>query len=254
MIKTFKDLQDRKWEGEGIPKWIFKTGPFQIDELPELYKYIFEDILKDNPGYELFYFSDEDCMISIHHHYGEEYFRLHQKLIPTAYQADFWRYLILNQYGGCYGDFSQIPLVTYDELTEGVDRVFARDDPSFTNFLYNAVMCVKPGDDVVSRAIDISVENIRNSRLDNHPLGIVGPKVLGEAFISRGYNNTPNQFEIGLGKYKGSNILRHIPQQGFVKNDLDKSMFITKILNHYGAVYNNKKHYGELWHARQVFR
>jgi mannosyltransferase OCH1-like enzyme len=254
VIKGFKDIKDRKWEGEGIPKWIFKTGSYKLENLPELYKHIFLDILKKNPGYELFYFSDEDCMLSIHHHYGEEYFRLHQKLIPTAYQADFWRYCILNQYGGCYGDFSQIPLVSYDELTEGFDRVFARDDPSPRNFLYNAVMCVKAGDAVVAKAIEISVNNIRNSNYDGHPLGIVGPKVLGQAFITKGFNINSSKSYIHVGKYKGSNILKHLQQGGIVQDDLEKNIFVTKIGNHYGVLYDKRKHYGELWHSRQVFR
>lgn len=255
MIKTFKDLKDRKWEGEGIPKWIFKTGPDPVDQLPELYQHIYKDILNNNPGYELFYFSNEDCMMSIHHHYGEEYFRLHQKLIPTAYQADFWRYLILKQYGGCYGDFSQIPLVPYDELTEGVDRVFARDDASGSKkFLYNAVMCVKPNDVVVNKAVEISANNIKNSNYDTHVLGIVGPKVLGEAFYKTGYNTNINASEITVGKYKGSNILKHIHKGGLVQDENEKGVFITKILNHYSTVYNGRKHYHELWHSRQVFR
>ena len=46
MIKTFKDLKDRKWKFDGIPKWIFKTGPFTIEDLPELMKEIYLDILK----------------------------------------------------------------------------------------------------------------------------------------------------------------------------------------------------------------
>jgi len=256
-IKTFKDLKDRTWEGDGIPKWIFKTGPWTEQELPQLMREIYLDILAKNPGYELFYFSNEDCMLSIHHHYGEEYFRLHQKLIPTAYQADFWRYLILNQYGGCYGDFSQIPLVPYDELTEGVERVFVRDDPSNKSFLYNAVMCTKPHDQVVERAIDISVDNIRNNRYGNTTLYVTGPAVLGQAFLQRRFNLNPNVHEISLGKYKGSNILQHRYTGGFVCDEDNKNVFITKLANHNGFVYGDKHnnlHYDKAWRERRVFR
>jgi hypothetical protein len=193
-------------------------------------------------------------MLSIHHHYGEEYFRLHQKLVPTAYQADFWRYLILHQYGGCYGDFSQVPLVPYDQLIEGVDRVFARDDASSKWFLYNAVMCVKAGDDVVKKAIEIGANNIRNSSYDGHPLGIVGPKVLGEAFSKQGYKKYFNKPDITIGTYKGSRILKHLHGGGIVQDEFENNVFVTKIANHYGVVYDKRKHYGELWHTGQVFR
>lgn len=256
-IKTFKDIKDRVWEDEGIPKWIFKTGPFKAEDLPDIMKEIYLDILAKNPGYELFYFSNEDCMLSIHHHYGEEYFRLHQKLIPTAYQADFWRYLILNQYGGCYGDFTQVPLVSYDELIKDVDRVFVRDDPSNKSFLYNAVMCCKSGDSVVSRAIDISVDNIRNNRYGNTTLYVTGPAVLGEAFFQRKFNLNPNVKEISLGDYKRSRILQHRYSGGFVCNKDGKNIFMTKLANHVGFVYGNNHgtlHYDQAWRQGKVYK
>lgn len=256
-IKTFNDLKDRKWEGEGIPKWIFKTGPFRAEDLPEIMREIYLDILAKNPGYELFYFSNEDCMISIHHHYGEEYFRLHQKLVPTAYQADFWRYLILKQYGGCYGDFTQVPLVSYDELTEGVERVFVRDDPSSKSFLYNAVMCCKPDDSVVSRAVDICVDNIRNNKYGIGTLDVTGPTVLGQAFFQRKFNLNPHIKEISVGDYKGSRILQHRYSGGFVCNKDGKNVFMTKLANHVSFVYGNKHntlHYDQAWREGRVYK
>jgi mannosyltransferase OCH1-like enzyme len=258
MIKTYKDLKDRKWEGDGIPKWIFKTGPFTLENLPELMKHIYLDILSKNPGYELFYFSNEDCMMSIHHHYGEEYFRLYQTLIPTAYQADFWRYAILNQYGGCYGDFSQIPLVSYDELTEGVDRVFARDDPSSISSLYNAVMCCKANDRVVDRALDIAANNIRNRKYGISPLDITGPVVLGQAFLQGRYNYNPTAKDIHVGAYKGSKILQlGKNSHRFVSDEHGKDIFMTKLQNHEEFVYSNKHqqlHYYGAWEQKRVFK
>lgn len=256
-IKTFKDLKDKKWEGDGIPKWIFKTGPHTEENIPELMRKIYESILDSNGEYELFYFSDEDCIESIKHHYGDEYVNLHQKLIPTAYQADFWRYLILNQYGGCYGDYSQIPLVSYNEIIEGVDRVFVRDDPSNYSFLYNAVMCCKPNDSVISRAIDICVDNIRNNRYGNSTLYVTGPGVLGQAFLQRKFNLNPNVQEISLGKYKGSNILQHRHTGGFVCDKDSKNVFITKLANHNGFVYganHDNLHYDKAWREGRVYK
>lgn len=256
-IKTFKDLKDRKWEGDGIPKWIFKTGPFRKEDLPEVIKHIYLDILIKNPGYELFYFSNEDCMLSIHYHYGEEYFRLYQKLIPTAYQADFWRYCILKQYGGCYGDFSQIPLVPYDEVTEGVDRVFVRDDPSNRSYLYNATMCSKPEDEIITRAIEISVKNINTNNYGTGALDVTGPVVLGQAFLQKEYNLNSRAKEISLGKYKGSNILQHRHTGGFVCDKIGKNIFLTKLANHVGLVYNSAHkniHYDQAWRERRVYK
>ena len=258
MIQTYKDLKDKIWEQPGIPKWIFKTGPFKIEDLPQVMKEIYLDILAKNPGYELFYFSDEDCILSIYHHYGEEYFRLHQKLIPTAYQADFWRYCILNIYGGCYGDFSQIPLVPYDELTEGIDRVLVRDDPSSKSFLYNAVICCKANDVVVNKALDISVKNIRTNNYGICPLDVTGPTVLGQAFLQKEFNANPRAKEISLGKYKGSNILQLGKNSSrFVSDEHGNDIFMTKLQNHENFVYNDKHknlHYYKAWEEKRVFK
>jgi mannosyltransferase OCH1-like enzyme len=256
VIKTYRNLKGKTWKEEGIPKWIFKTGPFELDNLPEVYKYIYQDILKNNPGYELFYFSNKDCIDSLRDHYGEDYVALHQKLIPTAYQADFWRYCILNIYGGCYGDFSQVPLVPYNEIIEGVDRVFARDDPSSKSSLYNAVMCSKPGDEVVYKAMKISENNIRTNNYGIGSLDITGPIVLGKAFIQIKYKNRTGIKEISLGDYNGSRILQHRGSGNFVGNS-EKNIFVTKLRNHSGVVYNpnnNNIHYDKSWAEKKVFR
>jgi mannosyltransferase OCH1-like enzyme len=256
-IKGFKDLKDKKWKGDGIPKWIFKTGPFKLEELPKLMELIFLDILKNSPGYEMFYFSDEDCESSINHYYGEEYLKYYQKLIPTAYRADFWRYLMLNIYGGCYGDFSQVPLVSYNELTHGVDRVFVRDDPSNRKYLYNAIICVKPNDAVIKNAINTSIENIKTNNYGENPLDVTGPVVFGKSFLKKENDENNKLDEIFLGDYKGTRILQHKSTGGFVNTIDGKDVFVTKLGNHGGLVYNGEHkniHYDQAWRDKMVFR
>jgi mannosyltransferase OCH1-like enzyme len=255
MIKTYKDLKGRTWNQPVIPKWIFKTGPFEVNELPEIYKHLFLDMLEKNPGYELFYFSDKDCMLYIHNNYGEEYFRTYDNVIPTAYKADFWRYLILFKHGGCYGDFSQVMLTSFDSIIEGMDRVFVRDTPDYSDCLYNAFMCNKPGDDVVRRAIDKTKENIDNKHYGSNLLDVTGPRVLGRAYCEVIYNNTKSIIDAGV--FGTTKILNNIEMEGnFIVDENEKPLILRKLSNHYYSVYINRgvTHYSHLWNERKVFK
>jgi mannosyltransferase OCH1-like enzyme len=168
-----------------------------------------------------------------------------------------WRYCVLNQYGGCYGDFSQVPLVPYDELIEGVNRVFVRDDPSSKSFLYNAIICCKANDDVVNKAINISINNIKNNNYGIGPLDVTGPTVLGQAFIQSHYNNTTSQ-DIFTGIHNGTKILiLGKKSHRIVSDENGENMFITKLQNHEGVVYNDKHknlHYYQAWLEKRVFK
>lgn len=255
MIKTYKDLKGRKWEGEGIPKWIFKTGPFKLENLPELYKHLFLDMLEKNPGYELFYFSDEDCMLSIHDSFGEGHFRTYDNVLATAYKADFWRYCILHTYGGCYGDFSQVMLTSFDSIIEDMDRVLVVDTPEASDALYNAFMCVKPGDTVVKRAIDISKYKIDNKIYGVNTLDITGPRVLGKAYCDIVFNGRQGPIHIGV--HGTTKILNNYQMHSnFIVDFEGNHLILKKLQNHFHSVYYDRgmKHYGQMWEERIVFR
>jgi hypothetical protein len=135
--------------------------------------------------------------------------------------------------------------------------VFVRDDPSNKSFLYNAIMCCKPSDSVVSRAIDICVNNIVNNRYGTGTLDVTGPTVLGQAFLQRKFNLNPNSKEISLGKYKGSNILQHRYSGGFVSDKDGNNVFITKLANHNSFVYGSNHgnlHYDQAWRQGRVYK
>lgn len=254
-INTYKDLKGKVWQEDGIPKWIFKTGPFEVNDLPEVYKHIFLDMLDKNPSYELFYFSDADCEQFIKDNYDEKYIKAYDTLIPTAYKADLWRTLLLYKYGGCYGDFSQAMLVSFDTIIEGMDRVLVLDTPASTNSLYNAFMCTKSGDDVLQRTIDYIMDNIDRRYYGIDTLDVTGPRVLGRAYCQVVYKNS--RFSIPVAKRNKTNILNNPHESNmFIVDSNGTPMILKKLNNHWNIVYNDRgvKHYGELWHAGKVFK
>lgn len=256
-VKTYKDIKGRKWTEGGIPKWIFKTGPIAYDDLPIEIKKIHYQILRDNPGYEMFYFSDEDCVQFISDEYGETHLKEYNAFIPTAYKADYWRYCVLNTYGGCYGDFTQIPYKSYDEYTKHVDRVLVRDDASGSKGnLYNAFMCIKAGDPILKRCLDIIKYNISVRYFGKTPLDITGPTVLGQAFKQLKYNKFDMLFDIVLGDYKKSRIYIHDGQDRYIRDKDRNIIALTKTPDVHNLILytrNNNKHYHMAWHDGQVY-
>ena len=256
-IKTYKDLKGRVWQQDGIPKWIFRSGPMSLEELPEVIKIVYEEeIIYKNYGYELFYFSDKDCEEFIKEEWGDEYLGIYNILIPTAYRADFFRYLLLYTYGGIWGDFTQIPLVPFDELISDVDRVFCLDRPASENDLelYNAVMMVKPNDKAVKNAITISKVNIEGRKYCTNPLDITGPVVLGQAFRATEYHKSAFNIKISVGTYNKTKILLNPSFNPAIVDEFNNSVMIKKLGNHVDILYkHDNKHYFSAWVDKTVF-
>jgi hypothetical protein len=253
-IKKYKDIKGRKWTEDGIPKWIFRTGGLEYENLPPTITTIYTHILDQNPGYEMFYFSDTDCIEFIVEEYGKAYLDYYNTLIPTAYKADFFRYCLLSKYGGCYGDFTLLPLISYDEMTRGVDRVLVRDDGSGSKgSLWNASMCTKVADPILYKCIEICIDHIITGYLGDNPLDITGPTVLGEAFRQVGYN-TPNEFDIPLGDNRGSRIYIH-DVNPHVKDVHGRAVIIKKMTDiHNTILYSETNiHYNEAWNHAKVY-
>jgi mannosyltransferase OCH1-like enzyme len=256
-IKSYKHLKGRVWQGEGIPKWIYRSGSFALNALPEIVKSIYNlEIIDKNPDYELFYFDDEECRQFIKEEWGEDYVVAYDTLIPTAYKCDLFRYLLLYTYGGIWGDFTQIPLVPFDELISNVDRVFCLDHPAGQEDieLYNAVMMVKPKDIVVKNAITISMGNITGRKYCENPLDITGPVVLGQAFRSTEFHRSSFSKRISLGKFNNTKIILNPNLDPFVVDEFGKLLFLKKISNHKDILYTKvNKHYYTAWIDKTVY-
>lgn len=258
MIKTYKDLKGRKWEGDGIPKWVYRSGSMSLENIPDFLRTVYEkDILAKNPGYELFYLDNADCEQFIKEEWGQDYLAVYNTLIPTAYKADFFRYLLLYTYGGIWGDFSQIPWVPFDELIDGIDRLFCLDRPAtFTDIeLYNAIMMVKPKDKVVDNAITIAKSNILTRSYGVNSLDITGPVVLGQAFRASEYHLGSYTTKILVGTHGTTRIILNPDYEPLVMDEDNKPVIFKKIKGHAEILYSkDNKHYDKAWHDRTVFK
>lgn len=254
-IKKYKDIKGRKWQGDEIPKWIFRTGGLEYEALPNEIKTIYRHILENNPGYELFYFSDRDCVQFLTDEYTDVHLAHYNAFIPTAYKADYFRYCLLNTYGGCYGDFTMIPIISHDQMTKGVDRVLVRDDGTgLKSSLWNALMCVKAGDPILNKCIEIVGRHVDTKYMGKTPFDVAGPGVLGEAFRQVGYNDVEG-VDISLGDYKGSRVYVH--NKDVYVRDVDGNLLVIKKLLdiHNATLYGStNKHYYPAWFDGEVYK
>lgn len=257
MIQTYKELKGRTWGQDNIPKWIYRTGPMSLENLPDNVRAVYEDnILAKNPGYELFYFDDADCEQFIIDEWGQDYLDAYNTVIPTAYKADFFRYLLLYNYGGIWGDFTQVPWVPFDDMISGVDRLFCLDRPAtYTDMeLYNAIMMVKPKDKVVDNAILISKANILTRNYGSGSLDITGPVVLGQAFRASEYHTGDYNTKILVGTHGSTRILLNPSWDPLVLDENNKAVIYKKLGYHAKILYApSNKHYDKAWNDKTVF-
>ena len=155
MIKTYKDFKNYKIVDDGqIPKIVFRTGRYLLNELPTQIVELYEREMAQNQEYTFFYFDDKDCEEFIISEYDSITYNLYDQLIPTAFKADFWRYLILYKHGGTYIDFSMHVLVPYDQIIKNYRKqIYVRDACDICG-IYNAFISTIPNTHILKAVID----------------------------------------------------------------------------------------------------
>jgi mannosyltransferase OCH1-like enzyme len=255
MVHTYKDLgRISSMDVKSVPKIMWRTGPYRVNTIPSRVMAFIRKAMQTNPEHLMFYFDDRDCRSFVADYYPE-YLQDYDDLVPTAYKADIWRYMVLDKFGGCYADLTQSLNVPYSDLCQGVDGVFCRDYGMHLHAgdLYNAVMCSRPGDKIVQRALTQSIRNIRNRYYGGNPLAITGPIVLGRAYKDL-FEKTQRSVPIRVGRNEKYMIIDHNPHQQI---SIDGTIVgRVKAEWHHSSLYDEikQKHYSQLWHDRQVYR
>ena len=90
-----------------IPKIIWQTHEYEYDNLPSIYQYTSSIWKEKSDGWEYRYVSAAERRLFIEQ-YFPQYLYLYDYIGPGIYKADFWRYLILYQFGGIYADLDSV--------------------------------------------------------------------------------------------------------------------------------------------------
>ena len=231
-----------------IPSVLYKTGPH--DEPPLEIKNLFEKIKKDNPEYTIKYFNDTQSRNFIKKNFDKKVLNAYDKLIPGAFKADLFRYCVLYQNGGVYGDLSQTYLVPLNKLVDRHhDNLVLVRDRFLSSFPFVAkhgvqisFMAAIPKLKIFMNTINQIVENVKNNYYGTNPLTITGPLLFRNILDKE---NTPFRLELeqtGIG--------------GYIKNIITgESVIKTKLKNHDNLIKKNRKNsYHNAWYNKRVYK
>ena len=247
-------------DSKRIPKIVFITSKFGIDELPQQFKDNFRRIEEQNPEYTIQYYDDEQIrrFIQEHHPYALD---AYDALIPGAYKADLWRVLILYTYGGIYIDAGHQFTVPISDILQDSDE-FVSVFEVYDLGIHNSFICAYPQHPILKRTIDMILDNIKNRRYGENTTDITGPTT-----FQRAYNQTlglPDRHPIPIGTvhtplYK-IRFLRHDYKDDdrantYIVDENDRNVIRTKFEGYEELMYSEgTPKYSQLWSERLVYR
>jgi hypothetical protein len=245
--------RDQELDRNSIPRTIIQTN--ERDYIPFGMAKATDALLKNNPEYSYRYFTDDTARSYIEDHYHAKVLGAYDKLIPGAYKADLFRYCFLNEHGGVYIDMGMIPgekMVKLDDIIEKGD-IFVSPEDNGTGRIYNAFMASAPNNPILTRAIELIVDNVSRKDHTKNSLDITGPGLLARAF----YEVTGKRPSRGL-TINGIHIIefyKYLPCESGSIKDGTREVLFTKYPGYRKDQewYNTNPHYSILWRTKRVF-
>lgn len=220
-----------------IPLKIFQT--WHTKHLPPNMNRAVEIVKRVNPAFQHYLFDDNDCREYIKNNFPGVVVEAFDGLIPGAYKADLWRYCVLYKEGGIYVDIKYIPNngFRFINLTEREHFVLDADQAG----VYNALMVCKPGNEILFKAINSIVRNVKTKYYGHSILDPTGPKLLAKFF-------SYFQKKLFALKHETYNADKYI--------DFNDIIILKMYPNYYKEMGDNEKteHYSVLWDKRRVYK
>ena len=225
-----------------IPLNIFQT--WHTKNLPEKMQQTVDYIKESNPAFKHHLYDDNDCRDFIAQNYSQEVLLAFDSLIPGAYKADLWRYCILYKLGGIYLDIKYKPINNFKFISLTEKEHFVRDRPD--KCIYNAFIACLPGNEILLKAINQIVENVKNKFYGINALYPTGPGLLGSYFTNKEIAQLEMYFEVSFAE----NILH---EYYIVYNNI----IVLKAYSQYRLEQKNaqkNKVYSELWFETNIYK
>jgi mannosyltransferase OCH1-like enzyme len=173
-------------DGQKIPATLWQTNFTDLVTLPVYLNYLFNRLMA--PGYEYRFMITDDRAKFIRENYPAEIFEAYSRLNIGAAQADFWRILVLEKFGGVYMDIDAHFIWPARQLIHGdADEIFLKIK---TGELSNYFIASRPNSPYLQALIKQITLNIQKESSAN-VYDLTGPgvfnKVLGGSEVTTVY-------------------------------------------------------------------
>lgn len=155
-----------------IPKIIYQT--FYKKELPFLTNWHIRNLRKRNPEYDYQFYDDERISSFILKEYGEDVFRLYQKINIGASKADFFRYAVLYKFGGIYLDIDSLCKAKLDDFILPSDAAIISLESNLEYYVQWALI-FEAGHPFLKKTLDAVLENLKDNKYPNDVHKMTGP-------------------------------------------------------------------------------
>ena len=267
--QAFKEKLPEASMSKIIPKIVYKTGSFELYEVPiELY-HIFKETETKNSSYTFVYFSDRDMNQFVKENFPQ-HCSLFKSLIPGAYQADLFRVMVLLHFGGIYLDVGNQFLLPISDIVNTSDEFISARDLGIFDIQF-AFLAAYKGHPILSHYLQQVMRNIKLKKKGKYHLSLTGPTAFGKAFnsflfgvkkkkISLGEYFVKNYkikiFNFGTLFFSDKHSLTHNNVQHGYFNESKQYVIRDKFPMYRELVYKNegKLNYADAWNKDQVFK
>ena len=166
-----------------IPKILWQTNYTNRVTLPVYLNYLCNRIM--TPSYEYRYMGHEERSAFIKSECSDEIYNTYNKLTVGAAQADLWRLLVLQTYGGIYMDIdAHLVWFLTSIVKPDYDELYLTNKGGYTNYF----IASKKDNPRLEKMIALILENIK-IRLDTSVYGLTGPGVTNAILEGLGANS-----------------------------------------------------------------
>ena len=230
-----------------IPLICYTT--WHTQELPPEMRNNYEHLCKRNPELEFKLYDESECRNFIKNNFDKDVLDAYNKLSPSSYKSDLWRYCVLYKNGGIYIDIKyQIKngFKLYD-LCEREHFVLDRTgywEPNNMG-IYTALISVKPRNKILRACIQSITNYTENYYYGHNALYPTGPGLLGQQYFTGDFlQNIHLLKDIKLFHSENAN------------NIIYKNTTVLSVYDGYREEqlkYQNNLHYSKLWEQRAIY-
>jgi mannosyltransferase OCH1-like enzyme len=171
-----------------IPLNLFQT--WRTLDLPENMRKAVNTLKTQNSEFTHYLYDDNMCREFIKNNFNHDVLYAFDKLTPTAYKADLWRYCVLYIYGGIYLDIKYNCINNFKliNLTDREYWVRDRNINTGAHGIYQALLICLPNNEILFKSIYKIVENVKNNFYGSVKGGflmVTGPLLMSNFFSQK---------------------------------------------------------------------